>query len=281
MTQDAKVRAHLVERAAEMISRRAPEPEPTPLHSASSVTALLTLPPDTVVPLDALLAAGLIPSGTGGLPGHAREEIALVQHQVLRVAERERRIVLVTSALPREGRSFIALNLAAGIATTGARPALLVDADGRGGITRKLGLEARRGLRDLVAEPRHRGAELILPTALDRLFVLPHGLGSGRDATPGSTLADTVRHLAATLPDHTLVLDAPACLSASDAAALAAIAGQVVLVVNAERTARNEVEAALDLLEACPVLQLLLNRVRFRASDRFGARNDEGTTHAP
>ncbi|HEY8613579.1 MAG TPA: hypothetical protein VIL69_20155, partial [Roseomonas sp.] len=51
----------------------------------------------------------------------------------------------------------------------------------------------------------------------------------------------------------------------------ATVSGQVVLVVEAERTQRSEVEAALDLVEACPVLQLLLNKARLTESDTFGA----------
>jgi protein-tyrosine kinase len=274
MSADAQFRGHLVERAAEMLRREAAEKPRSP------VTALLALPPATLIPIEALRAAGLLAAAAGGRPSRAQEEIALVQHQLLRQADEAaaRRIILVASALPREGRSFIALNLAAGIATGGARPVLLVDADGRGdGLTQSLGAETRAGLRDLVAEPRQRGAELILPTALDRLFLLPLGRSRPTEAAPGGTLADAVLRLAASLPHHILVLDTPPCLSSSDAAALAGAAGQVVLVVDAQRTARGEVEAALDLLEACPVLQLLLNRTRLSGS--FGG--SEGAAHAP
>ncbi len=277
MSADAQFRGHLVERAAEMLRREAAE-KPRP-----PVTALLALPPAALIPIEALRAAGLLVT-PGGRPGRAQEEIALVQHQVLRQADEAaaRRIILVASALPREGRSFIALNLAASIATSGARPVLLVDADGRGaGLTRSLNLQGRTGLRDLVAEPRQRGADLILPTALDRLHLLPLGRPRLTEAAPGGTLADCVLRLAASLPHHILVLDTPPCLASSDAAALAAAAGQVVLVVDAQRTARGEVEAALDLLEACPVLQLLLNRTRLSSSGSFGNRAGEGAAHAP
>lgn len=283
MNQDAPSRAHLVERAAEMLSRQVPEPHAPRENTLSSVTALQTLAPAEVVSLPALRAAGLIVSAERARPARAQEELALVQHQLLRQANEasQRRIILVASALPREGRSFIALNIAAGIATTGARPVLLVDADARtSGLTRSLALEGRAGLRDLIAEPRQRGSDLIVPTAVDRLFVLPYGHARAGEAAPGGTLADAVLRLAAALPHHVILLDTPPCLSASDASALAGAAGQVVLVVDAQRTSRAEVEAALDLLEACPVLQLLLNRVRFEGSESFGARADDGGRHA-
>lgn len=274
MSPEADTRGHLVERAAEMLRRQAAERPKAPPAS------LLAAPPATLVPIEALRAGGLLAS-SGGRPGRAQEEIALVQHQLLRQVDEAaaRRIILVASALPREGRSFIALNLAAGIATSGARPVVLLDADGRGGgLTASLELEGRPGLRELVTEPQQRGTEFILPTALDRLFVLPLGHARRAEGAPGGTLADAVLRLAASLPNHVLVLDTPPCLSSSDASALAAAAGQVVLVVDAQRTARGDVETALDLLEACPVLQLLLNRARLGGSGSFGA---EAAPHAP
>lgn len=282
MSQDTSSRAHLVERAAEMLSRQAHEPQPHAEQPRSSMTALLTLPSPQLIPLAALRAAGLVASIEGGRPSRTQEEIALVQHQLLRNADEfnQRRIILVASALPREGRSFMAMNIAASIATAGARPVLLVDADGRmTGLTHTLSLEGRAGLRELIAEPHRRGNELTLPTALERLSVLPYGMGRAGEAAPGGTLADAIRRLAAALPHHVILLDTPPCLSASDASALASAAGQVMLVVDAQRTSRAEVEAALDLLEACPVLQLMLNRVRLQGRDSFGARAEDGAAH--
>jgi receptor protein-tyrosine kinase len=288
MTQDIKPRAHLAERAAEMLSRRAPEQHEPPPHAPhmpppSTVTALQAVPPGALIPMETLRDAGLLSAGMGRRPGRAQEEIALVQHQLLRQADEapQCRIILVASALPREGRSFMALNLAGGIANRGARPVLLVDADGRASsLSRSLGLAAYGGLRDLVAEPRRRATELLVPTALDRLFILPHGRPVAGEGAPGGTAADAILRLAASLPHHIIILDTPACLSSSDASALAAAAGQAVVVVDAQRTARNEVEAALDVLEACPVLQLLLNRVRFDDGGSFGTA-DAGAAHAP
>jgi len=92
---------------------------------------------------------------------------------------------------------------------------------------------------------------------------------------------DLLARLAAALPDHIFVLDTPPCLSTSDASVLAPIVGQVVMVVEAERTQRAEVEAALDLVEACPNLQLLLNRAVLTANDTFGAYGGYDAYAAP
>lgn len=273
MTQAPTSRAHLVERAAEILARRAQPPEEAPPPPSAPPPGPQAIQPPArnlpVIPLDALREAGLL------LPGQpeahrVREEIAMVQHQLLRQvddalpdASPQRRIMLVASALPGEGKSFLALNLAHGIASRGARPVLLVDADGRpDSLTALLGQAARPGLRELVAAPSGRGAELVLPTEAERLAFLPAGLAPPDAAAPRGTVGHALQRLAMALPDHVLILDSPPCLSSSEATALAGVAGQVMLVVAAERTTRAEVEAALDAVEACPVLRLVLNRAR-------------------
>jgi len=233
------------------------------------------------VSLAALYASGLLQPAEGQGRSRAIEEIAMVQHQVLRVMAEappeeapRSHVLLIASALPREGRTFIALNLAATLATGGARSVVLVDADGRAtSLTRSLGLEHRPGLCDMIAMPGGRAAEFALPTAVDRLHVLPFGMRRTAEGEPppAATSAAAILRLAEAMPDHVIVLDPPPCLSTSDCTALASAAGQVVLVVDAQRTARDEVEAALDGLDACPVLQLLLNRAQLSSGSSFGA----------
>jgi protein-tyrosine kinase len=302
-----EARMHLVERAAAALATGgrgggAPPPPshsgpaaqpaaaPPPAPSPGSAATPTVPPPHPAVPLEVLLASGLIPELAGSGWSLASEEIAMVQHQVMRVVDEggprpapTRQVILVASALPGEGKSFMALNLAASIALTGARPVLLVDADGASGsLSALLRIADEPGVRDLMVEPHRRPADLIRPTALERLSVLPHGAIRERqpEAAPGSSMAEAVLRMAQSLPRHVIVLDTPPCLTASVSSALAGSAGQVLLVVDAQRTEQNEVEAALDVLEACPVLQLVLNRVRLTSNDSFGAHGHRGSEYA-
>ena len=52
---------------------------------------------------------------------------------------------------------------------------------------------------------------------------------------------------------------------------MAPLVGQIVMVVEAERTQRSEVLAALDLIKACPTITLMLNKIRVTTSYTFGA----------
>ena len=308
MNTAPKGRAHLVERAVEaMGGMEARDPRPTtppqaaqpaaapqPLQpppaqpAARSQPATPAIPP---IPMDLLIKAGLVGGSTG--PGRSRlsEEIAVTQHAVLRTVKstpsvdgRCGRMVMIASARPGEGKTFTALNLAAAIAGSGARPVVLVDADGKHlSISRLLGHAETPGLRMLAAEPTRAPQTLLVPTAIPRLSFLPYGPHpTGQPAAaPGQMMAAGLARLAAALPDHILVLDTPPCLSTSDASILAPIVGQVVMVVEAERTQRAEVEAALDLVEACPNLQLLLNRAVLTANDTFGAYGGYDAYAAP
>jgi receptor protein-tyrosine kinase len=242
---------------------------------------LAGLPAGPVLGLDRLAAAGLQAVPGAGMRSRVVKEFALVQQQVLRGIEdgtARNRVVLVTSALPREGKSFIALNLAASMANAGAR-VVLVDADpARGSISDTLGVTDAPGLRGLAAAPQERPATLLLPTAIGSLLVLPYGMPA-QGLPPSPAMARAVAGLAQSLHDHVLVLDTPPSLSTSDASALCGLAGQVVMVVDAESTHREEVEAALDMVKACPLVRLLLNRARPMAQDGPGA-HDAGTRHS-
>jgi protein-tyrosine kinase len=215
-------------------------------------------------------------AGLVGDTGPAREEIALFREQVLRSVEatppaegRQARLVVITSTRSGEGKSFVALNLAASIAEGAHRPVILVDA-GRGAdsLTTLLGLCGAPGLEQLGDRGRNDPAGLLRRTEVRGLFVLPHGTAEPSGAQ-GSAMAAVLLHLAGRLPDHIILVDTPACLESSIPGLLAAATGQIALVVEAERTKRAEVEAALDILDACPTLQLLLNRSALQVSDRF------------
>jgi len=289
MTPGATTRPHLVERAAELLARQAPAvaepPGPPPLAWPDATpTARVASGFAAPITLEALRAAGLLSGQPNAAQHRMREEIAMVQHQLLRQVDDtatatpvQRRIVLLASALPGEGKSFLSLNLAHGIASRGARPVLLVDADGKAeSLTALLGAGGRPGLRELIAAATGRGTDFVLETAVERLSFLPSGLALPVDSNaPRGTVAAAIQRLAAALPEHILILDSPACLSSSEATALAGVAGQVLLVVAAERTLRHEVEAALDALDACPVLRLVLNHVRLGAHGGHDAARAE------
>jgi protein-tyrosine kinase len=208
------------------------------------------------------------------------EEFRLVQRQILRSAFGPgaepgfSNLLMVTSARPGEGKSFTSVNLAGSIARQGDHHVLLIDADSkRDSFCYSLGLAEARGLLDLVANSRLDPSPLIVKTPIERLSILPVGRERERSAELFSTKEMTrlIQSLGRRYADRLLILDAPPCLSTSDPAVLAPVVGQILFVVEADRTQRDEVEASLDLIQACPSITLVLNKQQISSRYTFGA----------
>jgi receptor protein-tyrosine kinase len=189
-------------------------------------------------------------------------------------------VVMVTSARPGEGKSFTALNLAASIAQNVGESVLLVDVDPKiRPITDQLGLSDSQGFMDLISQPDLLLEDLVVPTELPNLSFLPLGSRVNRrgtapkDESPAAVrpITPTIRRVSERFPKSLILLDAPPCLSTSDPHTLAPTVGQVIMVIEAERTQRGEVESALELVRVCPMVTMLLNKVRMKTGHTFGA----------
>ncbi len=253
-----------------------------PAGPAASATAPLALQPPPIVQLDALERAGMVVARTTRT--RISEEYRIAIGRILRVlhetgdVQGARNVLMVTSARPGEGKSFTALNLAGSIAQNGTDAVLLVDVDPKvKPLSDQLGLGDVQGFLDLVSDPSLRPEDLLRVTAIPNLAVMPIGtrLGGAAQTVAGTAsmrpIIPTIARLARRFPKHLIMLDAPPCLSTSDPHTLAPHVGQVVVVVEAERTQRSEVEAAVDLVRVCPSITLLLNKVRMTTSHTFGA----------
>jgi protein-tyrosine kinase len=189
-------------------------------------------------------------------------------------------VIMITSARPGEGKSFSTLNLAGSIAQHTQREVLLIDIDAKQrSLSSQLGLADRPGLLDLSNNPTLRIEDVIIKTSIPHLSLMTVGSGQsgGLDITQTRPVTTLVERIARRFPNSVVLLDAPPCLSTSDPSTLAPFVGQIVMVVEAERTQRNEVVAALDLIKACPSVTLMLNKIRLTTSYTFGAYHYFGT----
>ncbi len=189
-------------------------------------------------------------------------------------------VIMITSARPGEGKSFSTLNLAGSIAQHTQREVLLIDVDAKQrSISSQLGLADRPGLLDLSNNSTLRIEDVIIKTSIPHLSLMTVGSGQsgGLDITQTRPITTLVERIARRFPNSVVLLDAPPCLSTSDPSTLAPFVGQIVMVVEAERTQRNEVVAALDLIKACPSVTLMLNKIRLTTSYTFGAYHYFGT----
>ena len=174
-------------------------------------------------------------------------------------------LIMVTSALPGEGKTFTAVNLAMSIATELDYTVMLVDADvARPSVMNVLGLPAGPGLLDLVLDESMDLSGMLLKTSVDKLTILPSGTPHARatELLASDAMIRLLSDMATRYPDRIIVFDSPPLLVATESRVLASHMGQIVLVVQAEKTLQSDVAQALATIEACPVKLMLLNQAR-------------------
>jgi exopolysaccharide/PEP-CTERM locus tyrosine autokinase len=214
--------------------------------------------------------------------GALAEEFRIVKRQLLLnvramtgVAEEKKRSILLCSAQPGEGKTFCALNLALSISGEPDTEVLLVDGDfAKPQILATLGLEAEAGLVDAIADPFLDPEALVLRTDLPGFSVLPAGrqVANVTELLASERARAVLARLAEARPSRIILFDSPPALMASPATVLAAFAGQLVMVVRADRTSEADLREALELLSGCERVSLLLNGAGFAAGGRrFGA----------
>jgi protein-tyrosine kinase len=208
------------------------------------------------------------------------EELRLIKRRLLRRAFDEANgpdsishLVMITSAKPREGKTFCSTNIAISISLEEDYNVLLVDADvRRQALRQNLGLEANQGFVDLLLNPGLDMADVLLKTNIPRLSILPAGMMSDRapELLASSRMRDLIDDMAQRYRDRIIIFDTAPCLVSSDAATLAAHVGQIVFVVEAEQTQQHEIVAALNLISACPDISLVLNKAQPLATTSYG-----------
>lgn len=249
-----------------------------PAGKLEEAAGLADIAPRPVIEMAALHRAGMFDWSRGR--SRISEEFRLAQRQLLRAAFAPAaeagvsNLVMVTSARPGEGKTFAAVNLAGSVAAQGDYHVLLIDSDSkRDSVCQALGLADAPGVLDLAANPSLDPAEVILRTEIEHLSLLPVGRERDRSSElfASRDMTKLIQRLGRRFSDRLLILDAAPCLSTSDPAALSTVVGQILFVVEAERTQREEVEAALDLIQACPLVMLLLNKMQVTNRYTFGA----------
>lgn len=208
-------------------------------------------------------------------PGEARSSVAeefrmmkrpllnnaFGRHSAMQV--RRGRLIMVTSSLPREGKTFTATNLALSIAMEVDRTVLLVDADvARPAVLDTLGFQADRGLMDVLTEPDLDIPDVLLRTNVEGLSVLPAGRPHGRstELLASQAMMQLLDDLYERYDDRVILFDSPPLLATSEPGVLAHHMGQVVMVVDADTTPASSVERAMEQLQSCDVVLSMLNR---------------------
>jgi exopolysaccharide/PEP-CTERM locus tyrosine autokinase len=288
----------LVERALKKLQESragasSPEAAPAPLPSAREPAAPETeiRRPTKIVRLDreALRAAELLPA-----PNEERRfanEYRQIKRPLIANAfgrgaplQPKGRVMLVASALPGDGKTFTALNLALSMALEKDVNVLLADADvAKPHLSRVLGVSGDAGLLDVLHDEKLDIESVVLRTDVEGLEILPAGHASetATELLASSRMATIVEQLTARNPDQVVLFDSPPLLLTSESRVLCAVAGQAILIVSASSTPQQAVFDAIAHIGEGRYIGLVLNQCAQPSHENYyhhyyGQREDSG-----
>ena len=181
------------------------------------------------------------------------------------------KVIMVTSALPQEGKTTTSINTAVVLAQKGVR-VLLIDADlRRPSIHKTLGMGPHSGLSNVLTGSITMEQAITHSPLLPNLFIMPAGTPP---PNPAELLASAnMRDVLAQLReqyDH-IVIDTPPSLSVTDAVVLSPRADAVVLVIRSGQTTKQSLRRSRDVLMQvnAKVVGVLLNAVDLTSPDYY------------
>ena len=183
-------------------------------------------------------------------------------------------LIMVTSALQGEGKTFSAINLAMSIAMEQDKTVLLVDADiSKASAARLLGVpDSSPGLIDVLeGESLHIG-DVILPTNIPNLRIVPAGRLHERstELLASQSMYRVADELAERYSDRVVIFDSPPMLLTNEAQVVASLVGQVVFVIAAEKTSQRAVAEALGMLGDEAMVGMILNKTKHAFTSKYG-----------
>lgn len=238
----------------------------------SDVRRAIGNPEKTVhIDFEMLRRAGALP------PEHQQRELAhqyrILKRPILKYAFGDEappasrpaspRTLMVTSALPGEGKTFTSINLAMSLALEKDHSVILIDGDApKPHVSQTLGVGGEPGLLDLLAGPGVPVESVVLRTDVRGLHVVPIGRRSesATELLASARMRQVLDEIGQLDENAIVLLDSPPLLLTSEAQVLASLFGQVVLVVRAGGTPQQAVTDALGLIGDGPRVGLVLNQ---------------------
>ena len=186
-------------------------------------------------------------------------------------AGRPPRTILVTSALPEEGKSFVSANLAINMARHVDQHVLLVDCDlRRPSIHSKFGFNGVEGLREYLAEGVELPA-LLLKSGVEKLTILPSGdpPQNPSELITSAKMAALIQELRARYHDRYIILDSPPPAMAPETSAISQWVDGILIVVKYGTTPMDLVEELMGQLDREKIIGAVVNKFSVREFRRY------------
>ena len=238
------------------------------------------------IDLRKLDSLGFITPKTANL--HLFEQYRHIKMQVLsddlkRRSASNANIIVITSAVPGEGKTYSSINLALSIAYEYNHTVLFIDGDvHKKTSSRILEINERPGLLDYLTGEKTELADLLLSTNIEKFTVLPNGRFHDRatELYNSKRMQLLMQELSKRYSDRLIIIDTPPLLQDTSASAIARIAGNIIMVVEAEKTPRHYVEESLRRINRDKLLGIILNKSNQRHDSEYGYYSSYGRSNA-
>lgn len=194
---------------------------------------------------------------------------------------KEIKTVMITSAVPKEGKSFITANLGISLAQDMDQHSLLVDCDlRRPSLARLLGVSNLTGLVDYLREDLDL-PDLISRTGTDKLSILPSGKPplNPAELLSSARMKNLVNELSKRYDDRVIIFDSPPVMAAAETGVLSGLVDGVILVVREGVSKKSQIQKTIDTLGKEKILGMVYNDQTQNIFDRSNASNYEYYRH--
>ncbi|MHB8790257.1 MAG: polysaccharide biosynthesis tyrosine autokinase [Desulfobulbaceae bacterium] len=184
--------------------------------------------------------------------------------------EKPAQSILILSAEPQEGKSFVCANLGISIANDVNRKALLVDCDlRRPNLHNLFGMKCPKGLSDLLRGKEEDISSLIFATGLPNLSIIPSGPPPNNPSELVSgKMANVIRELTNRYDDRLLILDSPPFQAAAEALILSQLVDKIILVVRWGKADREVIKKMRDSVGQEKIIGVVFNAFEMNILDK-------------
>ena len=203
-------------------------------------------------------------------PGFS-ESIRLLRIRVQKAME-GKNVLLISSAIPGEGKTTISVNLSASLALHGKK-VLLVDCDLRNpSVAKALAITSAKSISDFVSG-KSSMEDIVMPSGIENLSIIPGGEGGKNNAAEILSNAKTAELVQALRKQYDFViLDTPPCSLLADAAEVAELADCGLLVIRHDFSSRNQILDGVQRLNDSdlPLIGCAFNNVHQGLVSHYG-----------
>ena len=199
-------------------------------------------------------------------------------------------LIMVTSCFQGEGKTFSAINLMLSISMEKDKTVLFVDADvAKASAGKMLGIpDDALGLIDVIEHGGVGFEEVILPTNISNVKIIPAGKADehSTELLASERMQALMKELSTRYPDRIIIFDSPPFLQTSEASVLANSMGQIMFVVESEKTSPDMINQAVSQIGEDKVIGMVLNKTKRYPWNRhlhgygygygYGSENDRG-----